>query len=123
MKIILSLLRYLDEEKATIIFLKIPKILFFGVILKMSDMLKPPELSLGKWIVVNGTDCVVSKIYEDNSPFGSCEVVFNIDKPTTHDVVWDGQKWVFPERTDFGGYADRTSNYVFILKQGKYWMR
>ncbi len=36
---------------------------------------------------------------------------------TLHGMV---KKWVFPSRPDFGGYADKTNDYVAILKRGKY---
>jgi len=85
----------------------------------MSAISSRPKIILGEWVVVGGVDCVISNIYEKDSQFGSCEVVFNADKPTTHDVTWDGQKWVFPNRSDFGGYADKTDPYVAILKRGK----
>lgn len=47
-----------------------------------------------------------------------CKVVFNPQKPTTHDVDWNGQQWFFPERPDFGGYGRDGCPFVRKLKQG-----
>jgi len=85
-------------------------------------MANRPNINLGNWIYVEGTSCVISIVREPGHEFGDCEVVFNPDKPTNHDVEWDGEKWIFPDRPDFGGYADRNSRlsqYVQILKQGE----
>ena len=46
------------------------------------------------------------------------KVVFNPQKPTTHDVDWNGQQWFFPERPDFGGYGRDGCPFVRKLKQG-----
>lgn len=79
-----------------------------------------PEITPSKWIDVAGCACVVMKIYPKNSPFGICRVVFNKAKPTTHDVDWDGEKWFFPQRPDFGGYGRDDDPYVRQLKRGRY---
>ena len=48
-----------------------------------------------------------------------CKVVFNPQKPTTHDVDWNGQQWFFPERPDFGGYGVKAKNYALAYNQLK----
>jgi hypothetical protein len=68
-------------------------------------------------IYVGTTRCVVSLVREPGHSFGDCEVVFNPDKPTNHDVVWGDGKWEFPERGDFGGYAERNDRLrPFVAK-------
>lgn len=89
----------------------------------MSEIKKHPKIVPGDWIDVGQQSCVVSKVYGKDSPSSICEVVFNPDKPTNHDVDWNGEKWFFPNRGDYGGYADkypRLSTYVSILKRGRY---
>jgi len=83
-------------------------------------MRNPPEIKPGDWIVVGKIDCVVTHLYPPNSPFGAGLVVFNKSKPTTHDVSWDGEKWFFPERPDFGGYGRDSDPYVQQLKRGRH---
>jgi len=81
-----------------------------------------PNIKPGDWIDVAQRECVVSKLYRSDSSSGVCEVVFNPNKPTNCDVDWDGEKWFFPERGDYGGYADkypRLSEFVAILKKGR----
>jgi hypothetical protein len=81
-----------------------------------------PTVNPGDWIAVGQTPAVVSAVREPGSFSGDCEVVFNPQKPTNHDVVWTGEKWEFAERGDYGGYADkypRLSEYVSILKRGR----
>jgi len=46
---------------------------------------------------------------------GVCQGFFNRQKPTTHDVDWDGETWFFPQRQDFGGYARPSDPYVQML--------
>jgi len=82
-------------------------------------MIKHPPIKSGSWITVENHDCVVKQIYEDNSEFGICLVVYKKEKPTTHDVDWDGEKWFFPERSDFGGYPAQSDPFVYQLKKGK----
>lgn len=82
-------------------------------------MSKPPEIHPGKWITVDSNSCVVKIVYEEGSSSGICFVVFNKDKPTTHDVDWDGEKWFFPDRPDYGGYAKNSDPYVQQLKRGR----
>lgn len=82
-------------------------------------MKKHPPIRLGSWITVGTRECVVSHLYEENSPFGVCIVVFNKEKPTTHDVDWDGGKWFFPKRSDYGGYPSSNDKYVQTLKGEK----
>jgi hypothetical protein len=78
-----------------------------------------PTLLEGQWIEVQGRDCVVQIVYDSSSPFGACQWVFNREKPTTHDVAWDGAKWFFPKRPDFGGYGRRGDRFVEQLIRGK----
>ena len=78
-----------------------------------------PRIAQGEWIEVQGRDCVVRIVYPDLSAFGACQVVFNREKPTTRDVAWDGEKWVFPERPDLGGYGRRGDRFVEQLIRGK----
>jgi len=86
-------------------------------------MSEHPKISPGDWITVGNTDCVVT-IVKQNVIHGYwsavCVVVFNETNPTTHDVDWDGEKWFFPERPDYGGYANVTDQYVRQLKRGRY---
>ena len=79
-----------------------------------------PDIKVLDWIRVGPHDCVVRVIYRDNSQPEICQVVFNKDKPTTHDVCWNGTDWFFPKRPDFGGYAPDSCPSVRILKKGKY---
>jgi hypothetical protein len=84
-------------------------------------MLKPPKVKPGDPIYVNRIYCIVSRVYKNEKEI---EVVFNPDKPTNDDVEWDGEKWIFPKTTDYGGYADRNSkltDYVQLLKKGPQW--
>ena len=83
-------------------------------------MSKPPKIHPGKWITVGDNDCVVKTVYKEGSSSGVCLVVFDKDKPTTHDVDWDGGKWFFPNRPDFGGYGRDDEPYVQQLKRGRY---
>ena len=80
--------------------------------------MKHPEIKPYDWIRVGNRNCVVMNIYPSNSPFGVCKVVFNPQKPTTHDVDWNGQQWFFPERPDVGGYGRDGCPFVRKLKQG-----
>jgi len=66
-------------------------------------------------IHVNGVRCIVRLLYAPESMEGVCQVVFNRQKPTTHDVDWDGETWFFPQRQDFGGYARPSDPYVQML--------
>ncbi|HWX13343.1 MAG TPA: hypothetical protein VNY06_00445 [Methylocella sp.] len=84
-------------------------------------MAERPPINPGDWITVGEIRAVVSAVREPDNFSGDCEVVFNPQKPTNHDVVWTGEKWRFAERSDFGGYADkypRLRQYVSILKRG-----
>jgi hypothetical protein len=82
-------------------------------------MKNAPAIQAGDWITVGSQDCVVKLVYESGSPFGRCLVVFNKVKPTTHDVDWNDNGWFFPQRPDFGGYAQDNDPYVQQLKQGR----
>jgi hypothetical protein len=78
-----------------------------------------PSIKPGDWITVGIHDCVVRKVYKPNSMLGKGQVVFNADKPTMHDIEWDINRWFFPERPDFGGYARPRDPYAQQLKQGR----
>lgn len=58
----------------------------------MSEIKNHPEIKPGDWINVGQQSCVVSKVYSKEPSMGICEVVFDPDKPTNHDVDWDGEK-------------------------------
>ena len=75
-------------------------------------MNKPPTIKPGSWIVVDKHDCVVTVVYQESSPFGVCLAVYNKEKPTTRDVDWDGEKWFFPARSDYGGYGEKHGPYI-----------
>ena len=81
-------------------------------------MNKHPKVSPGDWIHVKGNRCVVTHVYPPDSQNGVCKVVFNEQKPTTHDVDWNGSDWIFPERPDFGGYGRDSDPFVRQLKRG-----
>jgi hypothetical protein len=70
-----------------------------------------PVVEPGDWISIGNTNCVVADVRQPGSVSisGDIKVVFNPQKPTNHDVEWNGEAWVFCERPDFGGYADRYS--------------
>lgn len=70
-------------------------------------------------INVAGKECVVMAVFSENSLNGVCKVVFNKTKPTTHDVDWDGEKWIFPERPDFGGYGRDDNPFVRHLRKDR----
>ncbi len=78
-----------------------------------------PKIKLGDWIRVGNWDCVVRRVYDKDSPFGVGEVVYNPQKPTTHDFDWNGDEWFLPERPDYGGHGRETDPYVQQLKRGK----
>lgn len=78
-----------------------------------------PDLQIMGWINVGNYDCVVKKILPKGYPCGVCIVVFNKTKPTTRHVDWDGEKWFFTERPDFGGYARESDPCVVKLKRGR----
>jgi hypothetical protein len=81
-------------------------------------MMEAPKISPDDWITVDGGKCVVCLVYKPNSHSGIGMVVFNKIKPTTHDVEWDGEKWFFPKRSDFGGYGRDGDKYVIQLRRG-----
>lgn len=83
-------------------------------------MSEAPKIKPGDWITVGTISCVVSIVYPPNSDSGVCLAVFDKNKPTTHDVDWDGEKWFFPKRPDFGGYGRSDNPYVQQLKRGRY---
>ena len=81
-----------------------------------------PQLKPYDWIRIGQVDCVVALVREEGDSSGDCEVVFNPKNPTNHDVEWDGDKWVFCKRNDFGGYAEkytRLQEAVHRLRVGR----
>lgn len=83
-------------------------------------MSKVPDIKQGEWITVGTTSCVIKNVYQEGTSDAVCLVVFDEDKPTTHDVSWDGENWVFSERSDYGGYGRNDDKYVQQLKHGRY---
>jgi hypothetical protein len=82
-------------------------------------MPETPNIEAGDWIIVEKQDCVVMRVYPKDSKNGCCLVVFNKKKPTTRDVDWDGEKWFFPDRPDFGGYGRDSDPFVQKLRRGR----
>lgn len=80
--------------------------------------MKHPDIKILDWIRVGGRDCVIQIINSEDSQSGVCQVVFNKDKPTTHDVCWNGTDWFFQERPDYGGYSRDSCPAVRKLKKG-----
>jgi hypothetical protein len=79
-------------------------------------MFQHPEVKAGEWLHVGSAACVVTNVYPIGAKNGVCLVVFNKNKPTTHVVDWDGERWFFPERPDYGGYAKESDPFVQQLK-------
>ena len=80
-----------------------------------------PEIQPGDFITVGRTPCVVALVREPGDAFGDCLDVCNPEKPASRDVQWTAEGWVFPERGDFGGYAERDEKlrpYVRRLREG-----
>jgi hypothetical protein len=84
-------------------------------------MTERPKVSAGDWIRIGELDCVVSDVRRpDLVAFaGDIEVVFDAAKPTNHDAEWDGGKWVFSKRPDYGGYAEGKSRLASAVRQLK----
>ena len=83
-------------------------------------MKNKPDISVGEWLTIGNTDCVVSRVYPDGS-MHDLEVVYEPTKPTNQEVNWKNGQWEFAY--DMGGYADtynRLAPYVRILKKGRY---
>lgn len=80
-------------------------------------MLKP-KINPMDWITVGIHNCVVMKVYLDDVKEDAL-VVFNNDKPTTHNIEWTGSSCEFSKSTDNGGYPLETSPFVQKLKRGK----
>lgn len=61
---------------------------------------------------------MVSAVFEAGNPFGDCEVVFSSVNPSSDNVRWDGEQWLFVQEPDYGGRGDapRLAPYVRILK-------
>lgn len=83
-------------------------------------MADAPRVKPGDWIVIAGSDCVVSKVYPPDSPFGVCLAVCNKTNPATRDVGWNGNEWFFPERGDYGGHPRISDPHFQQLKRGRY---
>lgn len=79
-----------------------------------------PSVRPGEWIEVDGNDCVVTHVYEDDSQIEKGMLVFDTKKPTTHESGWDSERWVFSDSPDFDGYARETDPSVRLLKRGRY---
>ena len=80
---------------------------------------EPPEVRERERIRVGKVDCVVRKVYPKGSLNSVCEVVFNISKPTSHDVGWDGKDWFFTDGADYGGYVKDSDACLQILRAGR----
>ena len=68
-------------------------------------------------IYVNGTKCIVRRVYESGSPFGAGEVVFVRDEPTSHDLDWKDGRWYFPEMPDYGGNVAESDPFLNRLRR------
>jgi len=81
--------------------------------------MQKPELRVGDFITVGKWNAIVRYVFSnpDNHPqIGHCEVVFNEAKPTSHDVEWNGNEWVFCKRNDQGGYVHYSDRFYLMLK-------
>jgi hypothetical protein len=76
-----------------------------------------PEVKLNEIIYIGKIKCIVRRIYESDSPFGVGEVVFEADKPTSHDFDWQDGRWIFPERPDYGGYVAENDPFLNRLRR------
>lgn len=88
-------------------------------------MIERPPIAVGDWIRIGERDCVVSAVRrpEHVDAGGHIEVVYDASKPTNHDAEWDGDKWIFSKRGDYGGYAagkSRLASAVSQLKRGRW---
>ena len=80
-----------------------------------------PNVKPGDWITIGNTDCVVCKVYDEDSPW-DIEVVYCPSKPANSDANWIDGKWEIVGGAP--GYAadyGRLSYYVSILKKGRYY--
>jgi hypothetical protein len=81
-----------------------------------------PNVKPHDWINVENVPCVVAIVLEPTNPLGDIEVVFAPQKPANVMVKWNGDKWIFAQPNDLGGYADRyprLSPFVRTLKDGR----
>lgn len=80
-----------------------------------------PKIELNDWINVEGSDCLVTQVYQGYSLSGVCEVVTNPQQPINKDVCWNGEKWVFSSLPTFINAAEtsRLREYTYILKQSR----
>ena len=82
-------------------------------------MIDPPELKLGDWIQVGPHKGLVGLLYPPGGPFGLGVFIYDAQKPTSHDFDWNGTEFYFPERPDFGGYADKNPMYADQVRELK----
>ena len=75
-------------------------------------MAQHPIIRKCDWLNVGSVRCVAMQLYPDNSIGSVRIVVCNKNNPTTRDVDWNGQEWIFPDRPDFGGYPHQSNQYV-----------
>ncbi len=82
-------------------------------------MSKAPTLKELDLIVVgpHRTPAVVKIVYPKDSPSGVALVLFNKREPTLHDVFWDGSRWMFPERPNYGLYAGESDPCAVKLRR------
>lgn len=73
-----------------------------------------PRIELEGWINVEGSDCLVTQVYQGYSLSGACEVVTNPQKPINKDVGWDGEKWFFSPKPTFINAAQTSRLKKFV---------
>jgi hypothetical protein len=78
-----------------------------------------PKIEVNDWIIVEGSECLITQIYGGYSVSGACEVVTDPDNPVNRDVCWDGQQWLFSTRPSFINAAktSRLKEFVATLRQ------
>ena len=73
-----------------------------------------PKIELKGWINVEGSDCLITQIYQGYSLSGACEVVTNPERPINKDVGWDGKNWVFSPDPTFVNAAQTSRLQEFV---------
>lgn len=81
--------------------------------------MNPPELKVSDWIQVGPHKGLVGLLYPPNSQSGIGIFIYDARKPTSHDFDWNGTAFYFPERPDFGGYADKNPLYEDQVRELK----
>lgn len=76
-----------------------------------------PAVKENEIIYIHNIKCIVRKVYDVGSSFGVGEVIFERDKPASHDFDWKDGRWVFPERPDYGGYVHNCDPFLKRLRQ------